>query len=75
MHVCVHLSVCGDSQNCVDSVSFPAHVRGYPKMGSDQITLACADFVCFCMHFLYIHVFKLMCLIHKDTIIIIFLSL
>lgn len=48
----VYICLCvvwGDSQKCVDSVSFPAHVGGYPKLCSDQITLVCADSV-------YLHV-------------------
>lgn len=63
MYVNIWVSACGDSQNCIDSLSFPAHVGGYPKVGSDQITLACADSVCFCLYISYIHAFKLMCLI------------
>lgn len=55
--------MCGDSQNCVDSVSCPTLVGDYPTVGSDQITLTCADSVCFCMHSSYIYVFMLMYLI------------
>lgn len=40
MRVCVVVN--GDSQNCVDSIIFPAHVGGEPSGVSDQITLACA---------------------------------
>lgn len=55
--------VCGDFQNCADSVSFPTHVGSYPKVSSDQITLACVYSVCIFMYCSYIHVFMLMCLI------------
>lgn len=37
-YVYIWVSVCWDSQNCVDSVVFPDHVGGYPIVCSDQIT-------------------------------------
>lgn len=55
MSLCIVVN--GDSQNCVDTVIFPTNVGSDPKVGSDQITLACAVSVCICMYCSYIHVF------------------
>lgn len=58
VYICLCV-VCGDSQKCVDSVSFPAHVGGYPIW----VPIKLLWFALIRRTCTYIHVFMLVCLI------------